>query len=113
MNVTTMRIAGVEFPEPLLNALCDGRLVIFAGAGVSMGEPVHLPSFRNLACQLACGTTLSISHDEPEYLFLSRLEKTGPDIHQKAPRYYKKTTRNQRSYTATSYAYTEPQKTYE
>ena len=30
-----MRIGGVDFPEPLLNALRDGRLVVFAG--VSMG----------------------------------------------------------------------------
>ena len=32
-----MRIGGVEFPKPLLNALRDGRLVVFAGADVSMG----------------------------------------------------------------------------
>ncbi len=30
-----MRIGSVDFPEPLLNALRDGRLVVFAG--VSMG----------------------------------------------------------------------------
>ena len=41
-----MRIGGVDFPEPLLNALRDGRLVVFAGAGVSMGPPACLPGFR-------------------------------------------------------------------
>ena len=40
-----MRIAGIDFPVPLLNALRDGELVVFAGAGVSMGEPASLPSF--------------------------------------------------------------------
>lgn len=44
-----MRIGGVDFPEPLLNALRDGQLVVFAGAGVSMGAPARLPSFRKLA----------------------------------------------------------------
>ena len=38
-----MKIAGVDFPEPLLAALRDGRLVVFAGAGVSMGLPAGLP----------------------------------------------------------------------
>ena len=31
-----MRIGGVDFPEPLLNALRDRWLVVFAGAGVSI-----------------------------------------------------------------------------
>ena len=32
-----MRIVGVGLPEPLLNALRQGRLVVFGGVGVSMG----------------------------------------------------------------------------
>ena len=45
-----MRIKSVDFPElPLLNALRDGRLVAFASAGMSMGAPAELPSFRKLA----------------------------------------------------------------
>ena len=32
-----MKIKGVDFPEELLNALRDGRLVVFAGAGVVHG----------------------------------------------------------------------------
>ena len=47
-----MRMAGTEYPEPLLDALRDGRLVIFAGAGVSMGPPANLPGFRELARQV-------------------------------------------------------------
>ena len=76
-----MRIGGVDFPEPMLNALRDGRLVIFAGAGVSMGPPANLPGFRELACQVAEGTGLSIGEYEPEDRFLGRVKEAGPDIH--------------------------------
>jgi hypothetical protein len=61
-----MRIGSTDFPEPLLNALRDGRLVVFAGAGVSMGPPANLPSFRELAHQIAEGTRQTIGEFEPE-----------------------------------------------
>ena len=77
-----MRIGGVDFPEPLLNALRDGRLVVFAGAGVSMGPPANLPDFRELARQVAEGTGLSIGKDEPEDRFLGQLKGAGTDVHQ-------------------------------
>ena len=48
-----MKIANIDFPKPLLNALRDGELVVFAGAGVSMGEPACLPSFEALANRIA------------------------------------------------------------
>lgn len=38
----------VEIPESLVSAAFSGRLVIFAGAGVSMQDPVKLPSFNSL-----------------------------------------------------------------
>ncbi len=79
-----MKIAGVDFPEPLLNALHDGRLVIFAGAGVSMGPPANLPDFRRLAEEVAIGTGLSIRSDETEDRFLGRLGDRGTDVHQRA-----------------------------
>lgn len=44
-----MRIQGVDFPQPLLDALREERLVVFAGAGVSMGGRANLPSFSGLA----------------------------------------------------------------
>ena len=77
-----MRIGGVDFPEPLLNALRDGRLVVFAGAGVSMGPPACLPDFRELARQVAEGTGLSIGEGEQEDRFLGRLESDGTYVHQ-------------------------------
>ena len=69
-----MRIQGVDFPEPLLNALRDGRLVVFAGAGVSMGPPAGLPSFRKLAERVAEGISESITESEAVDQFLGRLE---------------------------------------
>ena len=51
-----MKIAGIDFPIDLLNALRDDELVIFAGAGVSMGEPACLPNFEHLAKMIAEGT---------------------------------------------------------
>ena len=77
-----MRIGGVDFPEPLLNALRDGRLVVFAGAGVSMGPPANLPGFRELARQIAEGTGLTIEKDELEDRFLGQLKAAGTDVHQ-------------------------------
>ena len=81
-----MKIGGVDFPEPLLNALRDRRLVVFAGAGVSMGPPANLPDFRELTRQVAEGTCCSIGEYEPEDRFLGRVKATGPNVHQIAAR---------------------------
>ena len=43
-----MKLANVDFPKPLLDALRDNKLVVFAGAGVSIGEPARLPDFCTL-----------------------------------------------------------------
>ena len=75
-------IAGVDFPNPLLSALRDRRLVVFAGAGVSMGSPANLPNFRQLALSIAEETGYALSDSEREDDFLDRLKKAGPDVHQ-------------------------------
>ena len=79
-----MNINGVKFPNSLLNALQDGRLVIFAGAGVSMGAPANLPDFPRLARQIAEGTGQAIREREPEDRFLGRLKAAGIDVHRRA-----------------------------
>ena len=79
-----MKIKGVDFPEPLLNAFRDGRLVVFAGAGVSMGPPAGLPSFRKLAEGVAEGTGQSIAGSETDDQFLGRLKDCGVRVHQRA-----------------------------
>ena len=83
-----MMIKDVIFPEPLLNALRDERLVVFAGAGVSMGPPAGLPSFRKLAERVAervaKGTSQSIAESETDDQFLGRLKDRGVQVHQRA-----------------------------
>jgi len=67
-----------------MNALKDGRVVVFAGAGVSMGPPACMPGFRRLAEQVAEGTGQSIGDAETEDRFLGRLRDLGTDVHQRA-----------------------------
>ncbi|OBF38154.1 hypothetical protein A5724_10520 [Mycobacterium sp. ACS1612] len=43
-----MRICGVEFPGGLIEAHASDALVLFVGAGASMGPPSSLPSFQAL-----------------------------------------------------------------
>lgn len=79
-----MKIKDVDFPPALLNALRDGRLVVFAGAGVSMGPPANLPSFRKLAEQVAQGTGQSIAASETDDdQFLGRLREDSVRVHQR------------------------------
>ena len=79
-----MNINGVNIPNSLLDVLRDGRLVIFAGAGVSAGTPAKLPHFAALARQISEGTGQVINESETEDLFLGRLEGAGTDVHLRA-----------------------------
>ena len=51
-----MIFSGVSFPPQIIEAIENKRLVIFAGAGVSMGPPALLPNFWELAEYLAEGS---------------------------------------------------------
>ena len=79
-----MKIAEIDFPGPLLNALRDGELVIFAGAGVSMGTPACLPNFESLVRMIAKGTVKALQDREPIDGFLGRLQHKGVDVHTRA-----------------------------
>ena len=79
-----MKIAGIDFPGALLNALRDGELVVFAGAGVSMGEPACLPSFKNLAKTIAKGTGKTLHCRDPIDRFLGELQHEGVKVHERA-----------------------------
>lgn len=46
------RPSGPEIPNELIKLQRSGRLVFIAGAGVSMGAPANLPSFRGLILQV-------------------------------------------------------------
>ena len=72
-----MKIAEIDFPSPLLSALRDGELVVFAGAGVSKGKPACLPLFKELAEKIAQGTGEVLREKESEDRFLGRLHNKG------------------------------------
>ena len=76
------RFGSVDFDERILNAIRDDKLVIFAGAGVSMGSPSNLPSFWKLAEDIASGTGLEPT--EPLDRFLGTLNNNGIDVHRRA-----------------------------
>ena len=79
-----MKIAEIDFPIDLLNALRDDELVIFAGAGVSMGEPACLPSFKHLAKMIAKGTGETLPCRYPIDQFLGGLQHEGVKVHERA-----------------------------
>ena len=82
-----MKISDIDFPKPLLDALRDCKLVVFAGAGVSMGDPANLPSFRKLVEAVAQGTGENLKDGEPEDQFLGRLNKhRDTNVHELAAR---------------------------
>ena len=79
-----MKITGIEFPELLCTALRDGKLIVFAGAGVSMGDPANLPNFHHLACMIAEDTGQTLQNSEPVDRFLGRLKHQMVDVHTRA-----------------------------
>lgn len=81
-----MRIRGIDFPEPLLAAQQAKRLVVFAGAGVSMGPPSDLPSFAGLTRQIEGWAGVPSQEHEPSERFLGRLAHEGKSVHEQVVR---------------------------
>lgn len=79
-----MRIGKIDFPNEVVQAMKDGTLVVFAGAGVSMGEPTELPDFPELTNQIARGTGEEWTEELRESCetFLGRLKDRGIDVHE-------------------------------
>jgi hypothetical protein len=69
----------VEIPEELIAAQRDGRLVVFAGAGISVSPPSGLPTFEELADQVG-RHVLSREKNEPPDRYLGRLEGEDVDV---------------------------------
>ena len=85
-----MIFARVRLPDQIRIALEEGRLVIFAGAGISVPPPSNLPSFNGLACQI-CGLTSVPPGKEDQVL--GKMARNGTDVHAVAARilYHPKT----------------------
>jgi hypothetical protein len=77
-----MRIRGVNFPDSLIKAQKEGRLVVFAGAGVSMPSPSNYPNFDRLAEKVAAGV-LPRGPNEPTDHFLGRLADKKVKVHER------------------------------
>jgi hypothetical protein len=54
-----MYLSGVDWPASLVEAHGAGRLVIFVGAGASMGPPSALPGFKDLVKEIRNGSNLA------------------------------------------------------
>lgn len=76
------KLGTIVFPDCILDALRDGELVVFAGAGVSMGPPSNLASFEKLANDIAFGTGQVAS--DPLDRFLGQLQHRKVSVHERA-----------------------------
>lgn len=77
-----LRLGNLDFDHRILDAIKDGKLVVFAGAGVSMGAPSNLDSFWKLAEKIARHTGLT--PELPLDRFLGVLQHRGVAVHQRA-----------------------------
>lgn len=75
-----MIINGIDFPNKLIKSIENNNLVVFVGAGVSMGAPTCLPNFDKLAEEVACGTTYVKKDNEPCDVFLGRVKFGKIDV---------------------------------
>lgn len=76
------KLGAIIFDDSILDALRDDRLVVFAGAGVSMGPPSSLASFWKLTCDIAQGT--GVAPSEPLDRFLGELHHRKVAVHERA-----------------------------
>lgn len=82
-----MKLNNIEFPYDLIESIQNNSLVVFAGAGVSMGEPTKLPSFANLTRLIARNTPNRLGRRTDYEVFLGELKDgngsgNGPDANQ-------------------------------
>lgn len=83
-----MRICEIDVPNELLAAQQEGKLVIFAGAGVSMGPPANYPDFTGLVRKIGRGTKVKReSPEEPNERYLGRLDSAGVAVHKLTQQY--------------------------
>jgi NAD-dependent SIR2 family protein deacetylase len=75
-----VRIREVDFPSAVIEAQRSGRLVLFAGAGVSKDPPADYPDFEGLADQVG-GSAHPRRDQESIEVYLGRLVSSGIKVH--------------------------------
>lgn len=80
-----MKLGTIVFDDRVLDALRDDRLVVFAGAGVSMGPPSNLDSFSELAKKISWGT--GRTPEGPLDRFLGQLHHRHVAVHERAAQF--------------------------
>jgi hypothetical protein len=77
-----MKIGDLEIPNSLLDYHLKGKLVVFAGAGISIPSPSNLPCFLELAKSIAAGSSFKLTPDDEAELdrFLGKLENEGVKV---------------------------------
>ena len=78
-----MIIKGVEFPEQLILDQRDGKLVIFAGAGVSLDRPSSLPTFVKLTERIISRKLKNKEKDQLDRI-LGASKQAGVNVHRAA-----------------------------
>ena len=71
-----MDIKGVKIPYELLDAIKDDKLVIFAGAGVSMNPPAKLCDFISLTRRIAENSYITYDDKKEPDRFLGQISST-------------------------------------
>lgn len=79
-----MYLNNIDFPNRILDAIREEKLVVFAGAGASIGRPTGLPGFVQLAKEIAEGTGEEIKTNESCEVFLGALKARGIDVNENA-----------------------------
>ena len=80
-------VAGVTVPGPLVDAIEDGSLVVFAGAGISQGPPACWYGFERLAEKMAAGSYIEREGADLD-VWLGRVEKSERVVERRVRRYF-------------------------
>lgn len=75
-----IKINNVDYPEKIIEAIKNNKLVIFAGAGVSMSAPTKLPNFSKLTEDVGKEVHDYKNEDETDDQYLGRLKNEGYDV---------------------------------
>jgi hypothetical protein len=78
-----MWLGGVELPDGLFEARLDGRLVVFAGAGVSAPRPSRILTFAEMVATIQAESGQTRRKSEPLDAFLGRIDASGYRVHER------------------------------